>query len=231
MTITAQSIISDALQRLGVYDPGDTITAADSTLGLGELNNLLDVWESQFLPIYQVKALSVSLVIGTPTYNVSPREPRIIQGPAAHSVTISSVTTNIDTASAIEWASIFSIAPGTGTPTKVFYDPRFPTGILNFAPTPNATGTAAINLWDQPLNAFANLTTAYSLTTGTIEALETNLAISLKPYFSAAQIDPLIIAKAMESKKALKYLNVASRSLLGRSEAMPPAQPTPDAAA
>ena len=42
------------------------------------------------------------------------------------------------------------------------------------------------------LGDFASLTAAFSLPPGYKRAITTNLAVSLKPYFTSAQIDPLI---------------------------------------
>jgi hypothetical protein len=92
-------------------------------------------------------------------------------------------------------------------PNILFYDPQFPLGIINVLPFPNAPYTM---FWDSylQLSDFANLQTEVSLPPGYALAIKTNLAVALKPYFDDAQLDPVVLARALESKGNIKRSNM-----------------------
>lgn len=225
MAVSAQNIIQEALEELGVYSPGDTVTAADNTRCFVILNDLLTEWAQEYFYIYQLAVLTVALVSGTAAYAVgpgaavnSPMPDRIDYGPGMASVVVAAATTLADIVSAIEWEQIYAGSAAAGTPTKVYYGSNtFPTGTINVAPTPNAAGVMTLNGW-YVLPAFAALTTVYTLASSASDMIKHNLAIRVKPFFSEAPLNPATIAAAVQGRDALKPTNVASRSLLKRGQ-------------
>lgn len=215
----ASDLITDALNELGVYAAGETVSAADLSQGLAVLNRMIDAWAEERLTVTQLVPITpISLVIGVPVVSVqvpSFRPVGWVYGPGQGSVTISGTTTALNVVSSVEFAAIAG-SPGSGTPTMVWPDvSQFPFQNLNFAPTPNAAGTATVNQLT-PITSFASTSTAYTLGTGVQDALTHNLAIALKPYFSTAQLAPEIMVLAQETKNFLRYTNRSSRALLGR---------------
>ena len=84
-----------------------------------------------------------------------------------------------------------------------------------------------------PFTLFATTATTAAFSQGTADALKTNLAVNLKPYFASAQIDPVIVEKAELSKEFLRTTGVLSRAMLKRSPSQigkpagPPTQAPP----
>lgn len=224
---SARDIIQDALERLGIYAPGETMTDADASRGFIKLNDMLGQWGDDYLFVYQLVPTTFTLVIGTAQYTIGatgtptisqPRPTKINSGPGAATATISAVTTLVNVVSAIEWQSIESISPGNGTPGNLYYDPTYPNGTLNVSPTPNIGGTLTFQAW-QPIRAFTSLDNPASSTNyaaGAEETMKANLAIELKPFFSDTPMNPAVSLAAAESKLALRQTNITSRAMLAR---------------
>jgi hypothetical protein len=216
MATTALNLITDALTKLGIYAQGEPISAPDETQSLITLNDMIDEWANDNLYVYQVTPVEVDLTSGIDSYSLASRYPRLETGPGRATCTISSVESEVNIVSAIEWNVIYSLYTGEGTPDTLFYDPQYPVGIVNVRPIPNKTGTLNFNAWFDPLVAFADGAEEVTLAEGADEALKTNLAVALKPYFTTAQLDPSIIAAAAASKTALRQYSMTSRAMIQR---------------
>jgi hypothetical protein len=91
---TATELIQDALEMLGVYAPGETVTAADSARSLFILNALLDELASQNIFIYQTTQQVALLAPTQATYTIgevganvtAPRPQRIAYGDSGASL-------------------------------------------------------------------------------------------------------------------------------------------------
>jgi hypothetical protein len=218
---TANDLITDAIQKLGVYAPGETMTAADSAQGLTTLNDMVNQWGEEYLTVYTLTATTIPLVANQKSYTIgvvaSPsinqqRPPRIETGPGAAS--ISGAPVNV--VSSVEWNAIEGTNTGFGTPDTLFYDPQYPNGVLNVAPTPDAIGSLIFQAWT-PLRSFASLSLpSVIFAAGCEDALKTNLALALKSYFSPGAIDPALVVLAANSKQLLGYTNLTSRAMLRR---------------
>lgn len=223
MTVTALEIVTSALQRVGVYAPGEPLTDADAERGLIVLNDMVDVWAAAYVYIWQLVPLVVNLTVTVASYTLAGRPPRILYGPGAASVNIGAVQL-ADVVSALEFTTLFAATTALGVPAKVFYDPQVPNGVVNVSPPPSGSGTLTLSQY-QRLPTFATLTTGYVLSPGSDTALRSNLCISLKAYWTAAKIDETIVETAQGSKKALGLQNLNSRAVPGRIKSA--AQPRP----
>lgn len=234
---SARDIIQDALERLGVYAPGETMTDADAERGLIKLNDMLNQWGDDYLFVYQLVPTAITLVIGTASYTIGvsgatitqSRPTKINSGPGGASVLIGSTTSLVNVVSAIEWASIEGIVPGTGTPENLYYDPQYPNGVLNVSPTPDAVGSLTFQAW-QPLRSFASLdipASTVNYAAGAEETMKSNLAMELKPYFSDSQLNPAVMMAASEGKMALRQTNITSRAMLSRGIVRQPPRQAP----
>jgi hypothetical protein len=224
---TALDLITDTLVKLGIFAPGEPIPAADAAQGLVLLNNMLSQWSDEYLSVYQAVDTPLTLVIGQASYTIGlsspptpalavPRPTRLNMGPAAASILITALTFPINVVSSLEWRVIEGFSPTPGTPDTLFYDPQYPNGVLNFAPTPSAVGVVTFARW-VPLQEFTDLTDPdVVFASGGEEALKTNLAVAMKPYWTAAALDPVVAALAVHSKAMLQQTNLVSRAMLGR---------------
>lgn|SRR5574337_493798 len=214
---SAQDIIQAALEELGVYAPGEVMTAADSSRGLWSLNSMLDSWSNESLFTYAIQTYSVPLAIGQQQYTVGPsgqvnavRPIRILDGPGtAYVVDQSQNRYPISVIPQDQWNQIGLLNTNSQIPTMIFYDPQYPLGILNVFPLPSMTYTLYFDAYLQ-LSEFANLETQLSLPPGYQDAIQHNLAIRLQPYFQRAQISPVVVELASTSKAAIKRSNLRS---------------------
>ena len=218
---SALDIITDSLVKLGVYAPGEPISAADSATSLAVLNDMIDAWSNEYVFFYSLTTVTATLTSSKVSYTIgptgaditAPRPARIAYGPNEASNTISAVKTLMNVVSAVEWQAGPSLSVATGTPDTLYYDPQYPLGVLKVSPIPNAGGTFSFNSW-VPLQSFPDLSTTYTLSFGGEEALRSNLAVALKSYFADTQLDQITAIRAVETKKALAYSNVNSRAML-----------------
>ncbi len=217
MATTAVQIITGALQLLGVYDPSEGLTGADSELGMAVGNDMLDSWSNESLSCYAIQEQSFPLVPGKQSYTIGPggninqtRPLRIIGSPGSCYVQDGNGNNyNLNTVTRQRWNMIGNRDPSVVTsnfPDTLFYDPQFPLGVLNFNPTPSSSYTAFIDSYLQ-LTDFATLASVVSLPPGYVMALKTNLALCLKPYFVDGQVDPALTAAAQVSKANIKRTN------------------------
>lgn len=239
MSVKAQDLILDAFVMIGVYSPVQTMTSTDANFGLNQLNEIIDQWQEENLFCQQLIARTLTISSGKASYTIgpngspsliAPRPTAIEVGPSMASCTISAVTSPVNVVSAIEWSMIESINSGTGTPDTLFYDPQYPMGVMNVAPTPIAGGTITFNAM-QILSSFADLaSTSYVLAQGVQKALEANLALSLMPsYTGTKQPNPRLMADGAEGKDFLRWGNIVSRAMLNRRMITTGRQPPPPA--
>lgn len=212
---SAQDLIQAALEELGVYAPGETMTAADSSRGLWALNAMLDSWSNESLFCFAIQTFSCVLAVGQQQYTVGPsgqingvRPIRLISGPgAAYVVDQSQNRYPVSVIPQDQWNQIGLLNTTSQIPTMIFYDPQYPLGILNVFPLPTITYTLYFDAYLQ-LSEFPTLETQLSLPPGYQDALQHNLAIRLKPFFARGQIDPIVVELASNTKAAIKRTNL-----------------------
>ena len=221
---SALQIVTTALQNMGVAAPNETLTDADAELGFAALNDLLDGWSNEYIFFYTLNPVSVVIGSGVASFTIGPngatvsfqRPKQVDYGPAAASFTVGLSVNPVNVVSAVEWNAIQGgLSISSGVPDTLFYNPEYPLGQINLSPATSVGGLLTFNPW-VPLSAFASLSAIYNMAFGAAEALQWNLCIKLQPYYSQAQISPLIIAKALEAKKALMISNSTSRAMMRR---------------
>lgn len=214
---TSRDIIQDALELLGVYSPGETMTAADTSRGLSTLNQMMDQWSNLNLASYAILEQSAPLVPGTSSYTIGTggafnmtRPLKILDGPGrAYIQDASGTNYGLSVVSRDVWNSIDNRSSiiTSNIPSVLFYDPQYPLGVINITPTP----TLALTMfWDSMLQ-FAQLpllTTTFTLPPGYERAVVTNLAVKLKPYFSDAIVSPAVAIEAAQTLGDLKRTNM-----------------------
>ena len=213
----ALDVITGAFQLLGLYDPGEPLTAADSSLGLTVANDMLDSWSNESLACYAILEQSFPLVPGQQSYTIGPggqvnatRPLRIIGSPGSCYVQDGNGNNSgLNLVTRAQWNMIGNRDPSVVTsnfPDTLFYDPQYPLGVLNFNPTPSSSYTAFIDSYLQLVD-LAVLTSTVSLPPGYVKALKSNLALELKAYYLDGKVDDVLIALAQTSKAAIKRTN------------------------
>ncbi len=202
---------------IGVYAPGETMTDADAERGLTVLNDMLDSWSNESLMCFTILEQSALLVPGVQSYTIGTggvfnmtRPIRILEDPGtAYVQDTNGNNYPMEVVPRDKW-NLYSNRSALITsdfPTILFYDPQFPLGIINVAPFPTIN---YMMFWDSylQLSDMAALSTVLSLPPGYNLALKTNLAVALQPYYSEAQLNPVIVARALESKGNIKRSNI-----------------------
>jgi hypothetical protein len=230
---SAQGLIQTALELLGVYAPGETMSAADAARGLQVLNAMMDQWSNDALFCYAILEQQCPLVVGQNQYTVGPggnvngpRPLKLIEGPvAAYIMDANANRYPVAVIAQDRWNAIGLLTNTSNIPDTLFYDPQYPLGILNVFPTPNQGNTLYFDSYLQ-LSDFANLTSTMSLPTGYESAIYHNLAIALKPFFTATQLDPVVIQLASNAKASIKRTNMRPNIANYDAEIVSRASPT-----
>src|ERR1700744_536055 len=134
---TAQSLIQTALEQLGVYAPGEVLSAADSSRGLQQLNAMMDSWSNETLICYAIQEQSYPLVVGQNQYTIGPggnfngtRPLKIIEGPvSAYIMDENSNRYPMEVIPQDRWNMIGLLTNTSNIPDTLFYDPQYPLGI------------------------------------------------------------------------------------------------------
>jgi len=230
---TAQDLITGALQLLGVYDPGQALTAADAALGLEVMGDMFDSWSNESLTCYAWLTSQITLVANQQSYPVGPgssfntvRPIRILEDPGTCFIRDSNQNDYpIQVLPQDMWNLIGLKTNTSDIPDTLFYDPQFPQGIINIFPIPTIAYTLFYSSYLQLVDPSV-LTSSVSLPPGYNKMIKFNLAIDLKPYFDDANLDPVVIAQAAESKANVKRSNMKVVEAVYDNEIVSRASPT-----
>lgn len=214
---TAMDIIQDMLELTQVYAPGETVSDADAERCLSVLNDMLDVWSNLTLSCFTILEQSFSLVAGQQQYTVGPggqingtRPIKILDGPGtAYVQDFNGNNYGVSVVPRDQW-NLYGNRSELITsdfPDTLFYDPQYPLGVINVMPVPTINYTLFFDSYSQ-LADLPTLASTLSLPPGYKRAITTNLALSAKPYFKTAQIDPLIMAEALKTHGDIKRSNM-----------------------
>jgi hypothetical protein len=216
MTV-ALDIITDALQRLGVYDANQPLNSEDAQLGLNVLNDLLDSLSTENLVCYANLEQSFSLTVGQAQYQIgggSGPASGLVRPldipPGRGSAYIQDTNLNnfpVDIVNQDQWNMIGLRTITSNIPDTLFYDPQYPVGLINLFPIPNISYTLFFDC-RLLLSDLANITAAVTLPPGYNRFLKANLAVELHPYYSDQPLNPLVLAAALESKGNVKRSNL-----------------------
>lgn len=214
---TALDIITDALQWINVYAPGETIPDPDAERCLSKLNDMIDGWSNESLITYAYLQQSGVLIPGQQTYTIGtggnfnvPRPLRILRGPgAAYVLDPNSNKYEMNVVEQPEWNMIGNSGPTVQSnfPDTLFYDPQYPLGNMNFFPYPTIGYTAYWFSW-LPLTDFASLTSVFALPPGYKDAMQTNLAINVWGYFKKGDPTPYFVKMAGDALGKVKRTNM-----------------------
>ncbi len=228
------SILQDVLEGMGVYSPGETIPDNDAERGLIVANDMIDSWSTESLTCYAILEQSTTLTpnksaytigtVGSPDINAT-RPIRLRTGAGAaylQDSTGNNYWVNVETQMSWNLIGNRSQQVNSNIPDRLFYDPQFPLGVLNFFPVPNQGITA---FWDSflQLTQFPDLATDITFPPGYALAIKDNLRIMLCPYFKPDmfQVPQLWFEMANRSKANIKRSNSRPDSIVFDQELLP----------
>ncbi len=187
---TALTIITQALRKMNVYAPSETITDADAEQGLESLNDMLDGWSNDSLSCFAVLEQTFTLTPGIGSYTIGPgamidkvRPLKIMFGiGTAYLLDQNGNKYPLEVVTRDHWNLITQPNITSDLPSYLFYDPQYPLGIINLYPLPNIGYPVFFDSYEQ-LGSFTSLSTLLSLPPGYKKALQDNLCIELWPFF------------------------------------------------
>ena len=222
MATVLESIVTPALQEIGVVPGSQAPSAGDSALALARLNRFVDFLAAQRTAIFQITRATATLTANTASFTVgsggniatgTPIGSNYIRPVFIEKVAFIDTATDPDTEFSLgdllteaEWARIPQKALTGVYPQRAYYSPTTPTGTLYPWPIPtSATLQWAMYYW-AALGTFASLATDISLPPAYAEMLVTNLAKLLCPAFTR-EPSGILISQAAESLAAVKRAN------------------------
>ena len=222
---TAQDIIQDSLEKLGVYGPGETANDADFSRMLSLLDDMLDSWSNNSLACYTILQQSMQYIPNQFSYTIGPggyvngtRPLRILDVPGSvYTLDFNGNQYGMDVITQTEWNMRGSRNTNSNFPDVLFYDPQFPLGVLNFDPIPNIGYSVYFSSYLQ-FTSFAGLTSPLILPPGYKLAITTNLAIEAIPYFGVANLSQIEMG-ALE-KSAFRSLAKVKRNNIRDNKAV-----------
>lgn len=218
--VTALDLVSDSLEQLGVYAPGEQISAADGSRSLSVLNDMMDIWSNESLACFDWLTQTFTLIPNKFQYSVGPDPSADIVGQrplrvsdaagAAYLLDQNLNRYDMDVVDNQTWNIRTTAVANSDLPDHLWYDPQYPLGVINIWPTPTVGYTCSFMSYSQ-LGDFASLAATFSLPPGYKRAIVCNLSLSLKPYFANATVDPLIVSEALMTKGIIKRNNMRTQ--------------------
>ena len=192
--VTALDLITDALREIGYLAAHATPTAADATLGLTRLNQILSSWAIQRLTIPGVQRTLYPLTAGTGTYQIGPGvlppagfdayRPQWIQDAGLVRPSGDPLETPLSLLTADRWAAVRSKGQTSDWPWALYDDHAQPVGTLTVYPTPTQGGLQLALYVPVALQRFPSLSQPVVLGEGVEPALMLNLAKALTRAFA-----------------------------------------------
>ena len=205
---SAQDIIKEALELIGVLDPSEPLSAADLTSALRTFNFMLDSWNTEKLTIYALVRNSLTLTAGQQSHTVGPagdldipRPQSIEQGQAfITGGTLGTTEREIEIYNQHQWAAILDKSTSS-IPSRLYYETAFPLGVIWLDPKPDVAYSLLLYTEQMLAQAFMDsVNSDVALPPGYAEAIVHNLAIRLAPEFGkeppAAVIEGAVTGKA-----------------------------------
>ncbi len=217
-TTTSGSIVTEALQEIGAIALEESPTAAESNAVLIQLNDMLDMWNTERLAVYNIEPEVFPYVANQGTYTIGPGgdfdtdrpvkiEAAYSRDSAGNDYKIGEVTDNF-----LYYSDIITKYTASTIPSILYADGNFPLQTLYFWCVPSdASYSAVLWLWRQ-LPQFADLSTDIVLPPGYKMALKKNLSVQIAPSFGRTISDDLR-QQAKDSKAQIKRGNYNIKEL------------------
>lgn len=207
---TASSMILRSLRLIGEKSVGGTLTSAEQTAYLADLNAMLESWQLDRLMCYQVVDESKALTASVGTYTIgsggawaTARPTKIVQAFIRDS---NNYDSPVDVINATTYNSIVAKSSIGSYPDLLYYDGAFVAGLASIYlyPLPSAGLTLHISSWKQ-LQSFTTISDTVVLPPGYQRAIEFNFAIEVAGGFRPVPAEVIKIAR--DSKAAIMSLN------------------------
>ena len=230
MSITARTIIADALIEIGVIDANRTMSAEEADYGLDKLNRMIDLWNAKqsFVVVIEHNSYTwttsrASYTIG-PTGNLVGTRPLRIERANLVLTAADNYRKALHIYEVMDWAQIPYPAEDGAEADLIYYAPTTPNGTIYPWPYPENTASALANKLElytwAPHSAFADLDTSYDFAPGYDMSMVLSLAESLAGPFGRS-ISQDLREEARKARSVLAVINLKPPRLKTRESGIP----------
>lgn len=216
---TWNDLIDAGLRKIGRLESGGTPTTPERTSGLAELNSMLGSWSAEMGTIYFETTESLSWASGNASRtigasgNLDTARPLKILSAQFRDASNNDFDLQIITHQ--QYQSLFDKGSLTSDfPLYLAYNPTNASnlGTLFLYPTPSATITLRLTSW-KPFAVITDATATIALPPGYEDAITPNLAVRFGDGEFAADVSPGLRSQAIQSKRALVWMNIQSQPM------------------
>jgi hypothetical protein len=187
---------------------GDSLNESYAQDGLVALNAMIESWQTDKPIGYALQDKTFTLIAGDSTITLGGTTPNIDTRPLSIDniyVRASEIDYQIKLVDQTRWFAIADKTTSSDIPELAYYEPSYPTGVLNLWPVPS-TGHVLHVVFAVPVSTLASLSTTVAFPPGYERALAYNLAIEIAPEFERS-VSPEVANIATESLANIKRAN------------------------
>lgn len=193
ITVTAQSLITAAMQEIGALSPGEQPALEDSAWVLQKMQRLIDRYNAKEAMIYSVDFVVFTLNPGPGPVTIGPganfdvaQRPVSIESASLilnnGSPTTQQVEVPLNMRDDAWWAQQTIKGLTSTLPTDLYYSPNWPNGNLYFWPAPTATNQVRLEM-RLVIGQITTYSAQFSMPPAYWDLLINELAIDIAPSF------------------------------------------------
>jgi hypothetical protein len=229
MSVAALELIQNALAEIGVYSPGETLSAADAQFCLKKLNRMLDQWNATVLKIYNRTFQVFNMVTGLPAqpftigptglFVVSQRPEKILAANIFLNQNGSIVRSPVAVRDDDWWAAQRVPQITSSLPTDLYYSAQWPNGQIFVWPVPTVVRPLELELWGL-LTQVTNLVFQINVPPAYENLMTYHLAIDAAAAFRKEVPDSLALM-AQRAETAVEVMNSVAPRMGTSDSGMP----------
>lgn len=232
MSITAQTICTQAWVDLGVGSPGDIMPPNESVNALAKLNMWLDAASAARDLIYEILIQTFALTANQQAYPIgtSATAPFNVTRPVKienAKIRVTGLDHDIDIIGQEEWLNIIDKGATGTAPSKLYYDPQVSNAIINLHPIPlvSVETTLVIGTWTY-VQQFALLSTSATLPPAYLRLINLALQLELVPTYGRLVSTAIVQERTQQFADALATVR-SLNSALEQAPLVPVSTPAP----
>lgn len=216
--MTGEALLVRCFQNIGILAPGESLSADDAAVGLGDLQSFIDSLGIKRQTMFAWKANVGTLISGQQTYTIGSggnfnfARPQWIDWAKCRQAIAGGqyLETDVAILTQRQYADIPVKAITTGIVTACFYDRTWTAGLGNIVvyPYPNISGLALVLYGPVPVANYTDLATDVTAPPGYADMLEYNVSKRLTLKYPKGNISPLLLDLARTSLNAVLSSNV-----------------------
>jgi hypothetical protein len=210
--LTVLDVISAAMRKINVLAQGETPQPQEANNAFQAFWLMLDSWSTYRSMIYSLSTDTYTIPVGVSQLTMGPtgqiQTPRPVRVQSAWILDSSGINRYFDLINDVGVVSLaVSSIPWYGN-QKLFYNPTYPNGTLQFYPNTYYSGTLTVNSLKE-IGPYSALNQQILMPPGYLRAMVYGLAVELAPEYGMA-VRPEVAQEANNSFNTLAQLNAPS---------------------